>query len=140
MLVQNPVQDTMRFRIPATLPAILLFLAVNAHAQATGHVRGRVFDPTGAARPGVTIGLVVSSRELTAVTDDTGGYGFDAVPAGTAELTFRLLRPVNADVVLTLSLSVDVMVTGARTFRNVADVEEPVPNLVGIAASASKAL
>jgi hypothetical protein len=69
-----------------------------------------------------------------------------------AELTFRLLNfsvlrrsvivsngaAVNADVVLTLSLSADVIVTGARTFRNVADVEDPAANLVGIAASASQ--
>ena len=45
---------------------------------------------------------------------------------------------MNANVVLTLSLSADVIVTGARTFRNVADVEDPVANLVGIAASASQ--
>ena len=84
------------------------------------------------------------------MTDDTGAYRFDAVPAGSAELTFRLLNfsvlrrsvsvangaSVNADVVLTLSLSADVIVTGAGTFRNVADVEDPAANLVGIAAAA----
>ena len=64
---------------------------------------------------------------------------------GNAELTFRLLNfsvlrrsvsvangaSVTADVVLTLSLSADVIVTGAGTFRNVADIEDPAANLVG---------
>ena len=142
----------MRFRIPTILAALLLCSPSTSHAQTTGRVSGRVLDQTGAALPGVAIDLVVNSRELTAVTDDTGAYRFDAVPAGSAELTFRLLNfsvlrrsvsvtngaSVNADVVLTLSLSADVIVTGARTFRNVADVEDPAANLVGIAASASQ--
>ena len=45
---------------------------------------------------------------------------------------------ITADVVLTLSLNADVIVTGSRTFRNVADVENPAENLVGIAAAASQ--
>jgi hypothetical protein len=142
----------MPFRIPTILSALLLCMTVNADAQSTGRVLGRVLDQTGAALPGVAIDLVVGSRELTATTDDTGTYRFDAVPTGTAEITFRLLnfsvlrRSVNvatsaqvtADVVLTLSLSADVIVTGTGTFRNVADVEDPASNLVGIASSASQ--
>ena len=37
-----------------------------------------------------------------------------------------------------LSLSADVIVTGTSTFRNVADVEDPEANLVGIASAASQ--
>ncbi len=142
----------MSLEIPTILLALLLCIGVNVYAQAPGRVSGRVLDQTGAVLPGVAIDLVVNSRELTAVTDDTGAYRFDAVPAGNAELTFRLLNfsvlrrsvsvangaSVNADVVLTLSLSADVIVTGAGTFRNVADVEDPAANLVGIAAAASQ--
>ena len=142
----------MRFRIPTILWGLLLCTAINAHAQTTGRVTGRVLDQTGAALPGVTIDLVVNSRELTAVTDETGAYRFDAVPLGSAELTFRLLNfsvlrrsfgvtngaPAIVDAVLTLSLSADVIVTGTRTFRNVADVDDPAANLVGIASSASQ--
>jgi len=142
----------MRFRLSTILWVLLLCPDISVYAQATGLVTGRVLDQTGAALPGVTIDLVVNSRELTAVTDDTGAYRFDAVPPGSAELTFRLLNfsvlrrslnitnggSVNADAVLTLSLSADVIVTGTRTFRNVADVEDPAANLVGIAASASQ--
>lgn len=134
------------------LLVLVLFTGVNVYAQPLGRVSGRVLDQTGAALPGVAIDLVVNSDELTAVTDDSGGYRFEAVPPGSAELTFRLLNfsvlrrsvsvtngaLVNADVVLTLSLSADVIVTAVGTFRNIADVEDPAENLVGIAAAASQ--
>jgi hypothetical protein len=142
----------MRVRTPTIFPALLLCISANVYAQPMGRVSGRVLDQTGAALPGVAIDLVVNARELTTVTDDTGGYLFDVVPPGSAELTFRLLNfgvrrrfvsvpggaLVKADVVLTLSLSADVIVTGARTFRNVADVEDPGASLVGMAAAASQ--
>jgi hypothetical protein len=35
--------------------------------------------------------LLVNSRKQTSTADEAGGYRFDAVPAGNAELTFRLL-------------------------------------------------
>ena len=139
-------------RMPAILPVLLLSIGVNVYAQATGRVSGRVLDQTGAALAGVAIDLAVGSGELTAITDETGAYRFDAVPPGNAELTFRLLNfsvlrrsvgvttggSVTADVVLMLSLSADVVVTGAGTFRNIADVEDPAASLIGIAAAASQ--
>jgi hypothetical protein len=142
----------MHTRTTTVLLFILFCVTLNANAQSTGQVSGRVLDQTGAALPGVAIDLVVNSRELTATTDDVGGYRFEQVPAGRAELTFRLLNfsvlrrtvavasgaSVTADAVLTLSLSADVIVTGTSTFRNVADVEDPAANLVGIAAAASQ--
>src|SRR5688572_20596270 len=126
-------RHTMSLRIPTILFSLLFCIGINVYAQTPGRVSGRVLDQTGAALPGVAIDLVVNSRELTAVTDDTGTYRFNAVPAGSAELTFRLLNfsvlrrsvnvatgaSVNADVVLTLSLNADVIVTAAGTFRNV---------------------
>jgi hypothetical protein len=134
--------------------AILVLISVvgNAPAQSTGRVSGRVLDQTGAALPGVAIELIVHARELTTTTDEAGTYRFDEVPPGNAELTFRLLdfsvlrrtvgvtggASVTADATLTLSLSADVIVTGTSTFRNVADVEDPAANLVGIAAAASQ--
>ena len=141
----------MRFRAPTVLSLILFCVRLNAN-QSNGQVSGRVLDQTSAALPGVAIDLLVNSRELTATTDEAGGYRFDGVPAGNAELTFRLLNfsvlrrtvavasgaSVTADAVLTLSLSADVIVTGTSTFRNVADVEDPAANLVGIAAAASQ--
>ena len=142
----------MRFRIAARLCGFLLAVAATVSAQDTARVSGRVLDQTGGALPGVTIDLVVGSRELTATTDGAGAYQFDAVPAGSAELTFRLLNfsvlrrsvslstggTVTADVVLALALNADVIVTGTATFRNVADIENPAENLVGLATAASQ--
>jgi hypothetical protein len=115
-------------------------------------VGGRVVDQTGAVLPGVAIDLVSKYQEQTTTTDGTGMYRFDDVPTGHAELTYRLLnfsvyrRSVNvtgggrvtADAVMTLSLNADVLVTGRATFRNVAEVESPAENLVGIASAASQ--
>ena len=66
-------------------------------------------------------------------------YRFARLPLGRAELIYRLLNfsvlrrdvvvlhggPITADAVLALSLSADVIATGAATFRNVADIENP---------------
>ena len=83
-------------------------------------------------------------------SDGSGTFRFDDVDAGPGNLTFRLVnfstlrREVaiaagenRADAVLTLALTADVVVTGSRTFRNIADLDDPRENLVGIATSAS---
>ena len=133
------------------IACLVLSAAVAASAQ-TGWVTGRVADQTGGVLPGVAIGLVTSGGEQTAMTDASGAFTFDRVQAGAAELTYRLInftvirrsvtvldgRATEASAVMTLSLKADVVVTGARTFRNVADIENPAENLVGIAASSSQ--
>ena len=43
-----------------------------------------------------------------------------------------------ADVVLALALNADVVVTAPGTFRNLADIENPAENLVGVAGAASQ--
>jgi hypothetical protein len=146
-------RPTNRFlRIATVVAGVLLLLPVLARAQATGTVTGRVFDQTGAVLPGVTIDLVVNATELTTSSNEIGQYRFDGVPAGRAELTFRLLnfsvvrrtveigpgRTASADALLTLAVNADVVVTAPRTFRNIADIDDPAANLVGIAAAASQ--
>ena len=140
-----------RLRTAAILLAVLAS-ATSVFGQSTGAISGKAVDQTGAALPGVTIDLLNESGELIAVTDGLGAYRFENVPAGVSELTYRLInfgvhrrtvavqpgRSVTADVVLTLSLSADVVVTGTRTFRNIAEVENPADSLVGIAAAASQ--
>jgi hypothetical protein len=130
----------------------MLIFAGDVRAQSLSRVIGRVLDQTGAALPGVAIDLIVDSRELTTRTDAVGSYRFEDVPPGNAELTYRLLNfsvqrrmvtvksgvSVTADVVMTLSLSADVLVTATSTFRNVTDIENPSANLVGIASAASQ--
>ena len=87
-----------------------------------------------------------------AVTDGQGAFRLDTVAAGHYQATFTLInfastrRAVDVtangsarlDAVLHLSLSADVTVTGKRTFANLADVDNPAENLVGIAQSASQ--
>ena len=90
-------------------------------------------------------------RDLRTSQNARGEYRFDGVPAGAAELTFRLINfaavrraatvvdnTIVINAVLPLSLSADVIVTAPATFRSVADVEDPAANLIGIAASASQ--
>jgi hypothetical protein len=144
-------QPRTTFEIAALTAALLLASAFPALAQA-GRVTGRALDQTGAVLPGVTIDLVSQQTEFTATTDKEGRFQFDNVPAGAAELTFRLLnfsvvRPTLStgaagatmtDTVLVLALNADVVVTGTTTFRNIADVENPAESLVGIATAASQ--
>ena len=81
----------MGVRTLATVVAILL-IATTTSAQTEGRVAGRVVDQTGAVLPGVAIDLVVNKTEMTTTTDGNGHYLFEGVPAGTGELTFRLLN------------------------------------------------
>jgi TonB dependent receptor/TonB-dependent Receptor Plug Domain/Carboxypeptidase regulatory-like domain len=134
------------------LVVLLTSLPPSAEAQSFGRVAGRVLDQTGAPLPGVAIDLVVETTELNETSDNDGRYEFEQVPLGTAELTYRLLNfsvvrrlvsvtsgtAVSTDTVMALALNADVVVTAPTTFRNIADVEDPVANLVGIAASASQ--
>lgn len=66
------------------LPMLLVF-APAALAQETGRIAGKVLDHTGAALPGVAIDLVIDANEWT-TTSDGGGYRFDGLPPGAAEL------------------------------------------------------
>jgi hypothetical protein len=126
-----------------------LLLAPPARAQ---DVVGRVTDQTAGVLPGVAIDLVIGGVEHTAVTDGDGRFRFERVGPGSAELTFRLVNfsvlrrtiavpptgQTTANAEMTLALSADVVVTAPGTFRNIADVESPAQNLVGVASSSSQ--
>jgi hypothetical protein len=132
---------------------ILGCLTALASAQETGIITGRVVDQTGGVLPGVTIELASNDAVPVALLSDAmGRYRFDGVMTRSAALTFRLINfavlrrtvtvtpgtTMTVDAVLTLSLDADVVVTAAATFRNIADVEDPAENLVGIASAASQ--
>jgi outer membrane receptor protein involved in Fe transport len=120
----------------------------------SGTVSGSVRDQTGGALPGVTVEMTTPrAAPLATSTDAAGRYRFEAVPAGIYTLSFRLLnfgdqqrrdlqvaagQTVTADAVLSLALSADVVVVAKRTFANLADIENPAENLVGVAQSASQ--
>jgi outer membrane receptor protein involved in Fe transport len=136
------------------LACVFTLAGLGVAAAQTGMVAGIVRDQTGAALPGVTVELTAPrAAPLAASTDASGRYRFDAVPPGAYTLSFRLLnfgdqqrrdlqvaaaQAVTADAVLSLSLSADVIVVAKRTFANLADIENPAENLVGVAQSASQ--
>jgi hypothetical protein len=134
--------------LSALLPAAPLL------AQGTGTVAGTVKDETGGVLPGTNVELrpagAVASVET--VTDGSGTYRFENVAAGPAEITFRLINfstvrraitigsgtSVTADATLLVATSADIVVTAPRTFRNLAEIENPAENLVGIATAGSE--
>jgi hypothetical protein len=130
---------------------IALALGVPVWAQ-TAAITGTVSDDSGARLPGAVVELTVGGETRRVEADASGEFRFDAVPPGPARLDVVLVNfgatrrdvvvpaagSLRADAVLTLSLTADVTVTGKRTFANLADVERPAENLVGIAQSASQ--
>ena len=138
-------------RTSSTTVALWLALTGVAFAQSSGIVTGRVVDETGGVLPGVTVNVEAGATELSTVTDGAGTWRIVGVPPGPATLTFRLINfssarrdvivtadgSLTVDLVLTLSLTADVVVTARRTFQNIADLDEPAENLVGIASAAS---
>jgi carboxypeptidase family protein/TonB-dependent receptor-like protein len=147
-------RDSLRAGFAALLVATVPVVSpVAAQTGTSGSVTGIVRDQTGGALPGVSVELSQSKDDVRAAeTDGTGRYRFDKVSGGTYDLVFRLInfgeqqrrillvggQTVNADGVLSLSLSADVVVTGKRSFVNLADADNPAENLVGIAQSASQ--
>ena len=136
------------------LVVFILLLPPSAAAQTTGSVGGSVSDETGGVLPGVGVTLRPDGTQnlLEAVTDGKGAYRFDAVPTGSAELTFRLINfsdvrrvvtvtpggTAAANAVMLVAVSADIVITAQRTFRNLAEVENPAENLVGVAAAGSE--
>jgi hypothetical protein len=142
--------------IPAgfLLAGFLAVAATTAVAQEApaGRVVGRVTDETGGVLPGVTVELRANDAPpLVAITSAEGDYVFEGVAPGTYRLSFSMMNfsearrdvrveqdGARADAVLHLSLTAEVTVVGKRTFANLADIENPAENLVGVAQSASQ--
>ena len=144
-------------RGPALILASIGLSAASMFGQPAGGgaIAGRVTDESGGALPGVTV--EASSPALPSprvgVTDGSGNYRLEGLPAGAYQVSFRLLNFVGvarkslavldgqtakADAAMRLSVSADVLVTGKSTFRNLADVTEPGESLVGIASASTQ--
>ncbi len=152
--------------LPRLLPLLLALLILpNSLANAapepneSATVRGHVRTAAGEPLPGVLVTLQSTpqsgdtDKPVIDVSNADGAYAFASVPAGRYSVSFALpnftnatrndvtLRPGESaivDIVLQLSLSADVTVTGKESFVNLADVENPAENLIGVAASASQ--
>jgi hypothetical protein len=120
-----------------------------------GSVSGRIADETGGVLPGVSVMLRGPDNGATAesVTNETGDYTFTGLVPGRYQLSFTLINfatvtrrdvvvvrngDTKVDGVLHMALNAEVTVTAKRTFVNLADVDNPAENLVGIAQSASQ--
>ena len=137
------------WRCIAVLGLVMSASTVFAQSGLAGSVR----DETGGGLPGVLVEAhAAGSHPMSTETDAAGAYRLRLDP-GRCEVSFTLINfgPVRRaltvaspgtllplNVVMHLSLSADVTVTGKRTFTNLADVERPAENLVGIAQSASQ--
>jgi hypothetical protein len=136
------------------LACLLLTLHCQPVLAQSQSLTGRVSDDTGHALPGVFVQLRRPDRTPIgeAVTDSGGYYRLDTTESGRHEVRFSLVNfgrvtkqitvtPDQAavvDAVLPLAFTADVMVTGGRTFRNLAEVDNPVENLIGLAGAASE--
>ncbi len=137
---------------------ILLALALLAFSQRPASaegpiVTGHVSDDSGRRLPGVSVALRGPDARIMAetATDDSGWYRIQAVP-GRYELRFALVNfgevtksitiadgpPLLVTAVLPLAFTADVVVTGHRTFRNIAEAANPAENLIGLATAASE--
>ncbi|HEX7154247.1 MAG TPA: TonB-dependent receptor [Thermoanaerobaculia bacterium] len=108
---------------------IITLFGVSASLQAAA-LAGSVADSTAAAIPGVTVEIVgAGTAPALAVTDAAGRYRL-TVPAGSYDVTFRLLNFATLtervtigdgaartlDVTLMLAANADVVVTAKQTF------------------------
>lgn len=128
-------------------------LATATVSAQSASVEGTVHDETGGILPGVSVELrVPAGSSLLVVTDAHGTFRLDRVAPGHCQAIFALINfatarreidvpaagTVRVDATLHLALNADITVTGKRTFANLADVENPAENLVGIAQAASQ--
>ena len=105
--------------------------------------------------PGVTVLITSAASQAThtARTDAEGRYRVSGLPVGTYDLVFSAINfaevrrrhvsvssasPTEVDVTLHIALSADVVVTAMSTFRNLADIDSPSENLVGVANASSE--
>ncbi len=139
-------------RRSASVLLLLCLVAATARAQ-SAELSGSVQDDSGTPLPGVSVLLRQSSGAARlAATDATGAFQFVGLGPGIYQMTCTLINfatarreievlaqgSVRVQVVLHFAVNADVTVTARTAFTNLADVEHPEENLVGIAQAASQ--
>ena len=134
--------------------ALATWTASSLVAQPSVSIQGKVTDTNNAALPGVTVEVTPSTGGATivAVTGTDGTYTVPLLPPGPYDASFRLLnfvtstrrgitvasgQPAVINTRLPLSANSEIVVTGKRTFSNLADLNEPINGLIGIADAAT---
>jgi hypothetical protein len=132
---------------------VLAAASLLAQPPTDNQLRGRVTDETGGVLPGVTVELrSEGAAAVETVTDVAGEYSFSGVVPGKYQLSFTLINfasilrrevkmsegVTRVDAAMHVSLSAEVAVVGKRTFADLADMEDPAENLVGVAQAASQ--
>jgi hypothetical protein len=145
----------MRLGLASVLTVSILGLPAAPIAQGGGEIRGVVTDLTGTPLPGATIDVrpAVADERWTTVTDAAGRYTVAGLTPGAYDVTASLInfaaffsRGVNVrageattiNAQLTLAINADVTVTGRSSFANLADIENPAANVIGVAFAASQ--
>jgi len=104
--------------------------------------------------PGITVELLREGeqRAVETFTQPDGTYRFENVPSGSARITFRAINfttvrenvvvsageTVTVDAMLRVAYSADITITAEATFRNIAELEDPAANIVGVASAGSE--
>ncbi len=136
------------FQLAAFVAAFLFILPCSIGSASAAVLRGRVIDSSGASLPGVTVeARTVAGKTAVTTTNTDGSWSLD-VDAPAIDLTYSLVNFASSvkrgiDVskadslqqTLFLSTSADVVVTAKTTFRNLADMNDPVNDLIGFADS-----
>src|SRR5262245_29944082 len=135
------------------LVSFLCFTTLGLSQQKfAGQIRGQITDQTGAVVPGVAVELRSSGgTSLTTLTDGAGKYLFAGLAPGLYKLSISSVNfatihrdvpvedeVVRVDGVLRVAFTSTVTVTDKATFFNLADIENPSEDLVGVAESASQ--
>ena len=104
----------MKFKSVLLSVLFVWFFASTTMAQRVSVVRGVVSDELGAVVVGATVSLIpAQSTALTTVTDESGAYRFNGVPAGSYSLTvaqpgFGTFQQANVAVIDSQSRTINV--------------------------------
>jgi hypothetical protein len=132
-----------------------LLLTLVAGGIGAASLSGRVTDESGTGLPGATVEIEGGGLERTRIeaTNRDGRFRAKDLAAGSYRVSFRLPGFVgvtrqgialsadtacSVDAVLHLAVTADVVVSGKKTFPNLADVADAGQSLIGISSAASQ--